>query len=428
MIIINKETVGIFVMKSVKEPFCSSLRRRSTAIIVLMQALLFVGVSSVAAQPAAGRRDAASVRSPAEHRSPNTVVAWSTVGRRDAGTAGASVQSSTMSREAAAAAAIAASRAKAVAANDSIAEAQLQDEEAQDFNSLFDELSDDYGIMAIDTSFAWNNNRINSGRFDYNALGENDTIKIPLIDSAQNKFFAPPFANYITSPFGKRRFLWHYGMDIKLAKGDTVRSAFDGVVRVIQYDRRGYGNVVVVRHHNGLETVYGHLFKVLVRPNQYVKAAETVGLGGNTGRSTGAHLHFETRYYGEPFDPRHLIDYETHMLWSDTLVLTKGDFEYLTELRKTIYHTVRRGEGLGSIARLYRTTVNSLCKLNGISAKTPLSVGKRLVVRGAKEAAVQEKVGLPGEAGTDEEEAMNTKGVGKEAKEGVDGVGDKGID
>ncbi|GBU22352.1 hypothetical protein R80B4_02260 [Fibrobacteres bacterium R8-0-B4] len=111
-----------------------------------------------------------------------------------------------------------------------------------------------------------------------------------------------------------------------------------------------------------METVYGHLFKVLVKPNQHVKFSETVGLGGNTGRSTGAHLHFEIRYYGEPFDPRYVIDYDNHKLWSDTLVLTKDNFDYLTELRKTVYHTVRRGEGLGSIARRYRTTVNSLGK------------------------------------------------------------------
>jgi len=414
-------------MRSVQKVSCGSLCRRSIAVIVLTQALLFVAVASAVAQSTtAGRRDARAVAS------------WSAVGRRDAGAAvhqsAMSRGAATMGRYAAAAAAVAAARAKAAAAADSIAEAQieaqLQDEEAQDFNSLFDDFSDDYN-MAVDTSFAWNNSRINSGRFDYKGLGENDTIKIPLIDSVQNKFFAPPFANYITSPFGKRRFLWHYGMDIKLAKGDTVRSAFDGVVRVIQYDRRGYGNVVVVRHHNGLETVYGHLFKVLVKPNQHVKFSETVGLGGNTGRSTGAHLHFEIRYYGEPFDPRYVIDYDNHRLWGDTLVLTKDNFDYLTELRKTVYHTVRKGEGLGSIARQYRTTVSSLCKLNGITAKTPLSIGRRLVVRGAKDVEVQEKVGLPGDAGADEE-AMNTEGVGKGAKGGVDvdgaGVGDKRID
>jgi len=374
-------------MKSVKSVL-GGVCRGPIAIVVLAQALLLAdGVT--AATLGTGRRDA-----------------------------GADTHSSaTMGREAAASAAVASSRAKAAIA-DSIAEAQLREEEGQDFNSLFDDLSDD-GIMDIDTSFAWSNNRINSGRFDYKALSESDTIKIPLVDSAQKKFFAPPFANRITSPFGKRRFLWHYGMDIKLDKGDTVRSAFDGMVRVIQYDRRGFGNVVVVRHRNGLETVYGHLFKVLVRPNQYVKASETVGLGGNTGRSTGAHLHFEIRYYGEPIDPRMVIDYDTHTLRSDTLVLTKADFEYLTELRKTVYHIVRRGEGLGSIARRYRTTVNTICKLNGITSKTVLNVGRRLVVRGAKDEPVQEKVGVPAAAepgatggGAANEEAMNTKGVG----------------
>jgi murein DD-endopeptidase MepM/ murein hydrolase activator NlpD len=396
----------------------------------LTQALLFVAVSAVVAQPVVDRRDigvaAVSVRSPAVHRSHGTVIAWSALGRRDAGAVGIAVQSSTMGRGAAAAAAVAGNRAKATAADSVVEaqmEAQLQDEEAQDFNSLFDDFGDDDGIMAVDTAFAWSNSRINSGRFDYKALGEGDTIKIPLVDSAQNKRFFPPFSNRVTSPFGKRRFLWHYGMDIKLAKGDTVKSAFDGIVRVIQYDRRGFGNVVVVRHHNGLETVYGHLFKVLVKPNQRVKSAETVGLGGNTGRSTGAHLHFEIRYYGEPIDPRYVIDYDNHELWSDTLVLTRDNFEYLTELRKTVYHTVRRGEGLGSIARRYRTTVNGICKLNAITPKTTLSVGRRLIVKGAKEVEVLEKVGVPppeadAGAGTeaagvggDKDEAMNKADV-----------------
>ena len=337
------------------------------------------------------------------------------IGRRDAGV---TVHSSAVGRDVVSAVA-GGGQAKSAAdvvgnLTDAQMEAQLREEEGQDFNSLFDDMSDD-GFMAIDTSFAWSNNKINSGRFDYKALGPGDTIKIPLVDSAQKKSFVPPFANYITSPFGKRRFLWHYGMDVKLAKGDTVRSAFDGMVRVIQYDRRGFGNVVVVRHHNGLETVYGHLFKVLVRPNQYVKSGGTVGLGGNTGRSTGAHLHFEIRYYGEPIDPRTVIDYDSHTLRGDTLVLTRDDFEYLTELRKTVYHTVRRGEGLGSIARQYRTTVNAICKLNGITAKTVLSVGKRLVVRGAKDEPVKEKVGVPeaepGTAAPSGEEVMNKKAV-----------------
>jgi len=275
-----------------------------------------------------------------------------------------------------------------IAKEDSIAVAQYREEEGQDFSSLFDDM-DEGGLMGVDTSFAWSNDKINSGRFDYKALGAEDTIKIQLIDSAQGKNYSHPFGYHVTSRFGLRRFLWHYGIDLKLNKGDTLRSALDGIVRVIQYDRRGYGNVAVVRHHSGLETVYGHMQKVTVTPNQRVKAGDMVGIGGNTGRSTGAHLHFEIRYFGEPFNPEHIIDFEKQALRSDTLVLTRDNFEYLTEMRKTVYHTVRSGDNLGAIARRYGTTVNNLCKLNGITPRTVLSVNRKIVVRSGKEAEKQ---------------------------------------
>jgi len=276
----------------------------------------------------------------------------------------------------------------AFAVGDSSAEAQLREEEGQDFNSLFEDMAAD-GFMDVDTSFAWSNHKINSGRFDYKALGPDDTVRIPIVDSSQNKFFAHPFPNYVASRFGLRRYLWHYGMDIKLHTGDTVRSAMDGIVRVIQFERRGYGNVVVVRHHNGLETVYGHLSKVKVSLNQRVKAADMVGLGGNTGRSTGPHLHFETRYFGEPFDPAHMIDFEKYVLKNDTLILTRDNFEYLSEARKIVYHTVRRGETLGGIAKRYGTTVSKLCGLNGITGKTTLSIGRRIVIKNGKTAELE---------------------------------------
>jgi murein DD-endopeptidase MepM/ murein hydrolase activator NlpD len=284
------------------------------------------------------------------------------------------------------------------AAADSIAQVTLREEEGQDFSSLFDgtEAGGDDGFMHIDTAFAWNNHRINSGRFDYKTLGPGDTIRIPLIDTAQGRFFEHPFPNYVTSRFGLRRFMWHYGIDVKLNRGDTLRNAFDGIVRVVQFDRRGYGNVAVVRHHNGLETLYGHMQRVLVQPNQRIKAGEAIGLGGNTGRSTGAHLHFEIRYFGEPFNPEHIIDFDsTYALKSDTLILTRDNFEYLTEVRRTVVHVVRRGETLGSIARRYGTTVNNLCRLNGITPKTTLSVGRRLVVRSGKEAEKQVVSNVP---------------------------------
>ena len=273
------------------------------------------------------------------------------------------------------------------------AETQLSEEEAdegQDFSSLFEEFVGENSVMRIDTSFAWHNYQINSGRFDYKTFGSEDTVRIQLVDSEQGKLFAHPFPNYITSRFGPRRYTWHYGTDIKLQVGDTVRCAFDGIVRAVQYERRGYGNVAVVRHHNGLETLYAHLQRVTVRPNQPLKAGDVVGLGGNTGRSTGAHLHFEIRYHGEPFSPEYVMEFSNdYALKSDTLILTRSNFEYLTEVRKTVTHTIKRGETLGAIAKRYGTSVNALCRLNGITTKTTLSVGRRLVIRSGKEAERQ---------------------------------------
>ncbi|MCL2688555.1 MAG: M23 family metallopeptidase [Chitinispirillia bacterium] len=263
---------------------------------------------------------------------------------------------------------------------DSLAEALFREEEGQDFSSLFDDLTND-DFMGIDTTYAWSNHRINSGRFDYRTLGPNDTVKIVIADSSLNRHFVHPINERVTSRFGPRRYMWHYGIDLRLNTGDPILCAMDGIVRVIQFDRRGYGNVVVVRHHSGLETLYGHLSRVTVEVNQQIRAGDIVGLGGNTGRSTGPHLHFEIRYFGEPFNPEYIMDFENFRLRSDTLVLTRDNFEYLTVQRQRVIHTVRRGENLGSIARRYGTTVNALCRMNGITPRTTLRVGRRLVVR-----------------------------------------------
>ena len=125
-----------------------------------------------------------------------------------------------------------------------------------DFQQYIDTL-----FQGVDT-FAWDNKMINSGHFESKDL--KDTIYIVLHDSSKHIYYTHPFKNYITSGFGRRRWLWHYGMDIKLKKGDSVYAAFDGIVRVTKYDRRGFGNVVVIRHPSGLETIYGHLSKVKV--------------------------------------------------------------------------------------------------------------------------------------------------------------------
>jgi len=253
-------------------------------------------------------------------------------------------------------------------------EADLEENRFQnEINSLFDSNYDD-----IDTT-GWLINKINGWRFDYSAL--NDTLRIPFIDSLHKRYFTFPFKNYTTSPFGSRRGFWHFGQDIKLRVGDTVKNALDGIVRIIVNDRYGYGKVVVVRHHYGLETLYAHLSKTSVKQNDKLKSGDIIGLGGRSGKATGSHLHFEIRLYGQPFDPNLIIDFENYTARSDTLFLCKDNFSYLTDLRKTVVHTIRKGETLSAIAKRNGTTVQSLCKLNGIKSSTILRIGRRLIVR-----------------------------------------------
>jgi hypothetical protein len=256
---------------------------------------------------------------------------------------------------------------------DTSTETEMQEDKFQnDINALFTP-------SPFDT-FAWNIRKINSGHFD----SENwaDTARIVLVDSLKNKFYCHPFNNCVTSDFGPRKWLWHYGVDIKLLKGDSVRAAFDGVVRVRGFDKHGYGIVIVLRHDHGLETIYGHLSKAFLKSNQSIKAGDVIGLGGNTGRSTGSHLHFEMRFCGEPFNPNDIIDFQNYALKNDTLILTKADFAYLCEARKTIWHSVKKGETLGQIAASYHTTISALCRLNHITSKTILSVGRRIAISG----------------------------------------------
>lgn len=228
-------------------------------------------------------------------------------------------------------------------------------------------------------SLVWNTRKINSGHFA--PAQWFDTARIVLTDSSQNKFFVQPFKNCITSDFGRRKYLWHYGVDIRLSIGDTVRCALDGVVRVREYDRHGYGMVIVVRHVDGLETIYGHLSKTSLQPNQRIRAGEVIGLGGNTGRSTGSHLHFEMRFCGIPFDPNHVIDFNTLSLKHDVLTLTRSDFAYLINLQKTTWHTVKKGECLGNIAQRFHINVATLCRTNHITPKTRLRIGIRLAIK-----------------------------------------------
>lgn len=188
----------------------------------------------------------------------------------------------------------------------------------------------------------------------------------------------------VTSKYGPRRRRMHRGIDLKVQKGDTIRAAFDGKVRIRNYERRGYGYYLVIRHPNGLETIYGHLSKQLVHVNDIVHAGDPIGLGGNTGRSTGSHLHFETRFLGQAINPAEIIDFENGVPVHDTFVFRNVKINgrksniYTSSGDQLVYHRVKSGDTLGKIARIYGTSVSELCRLNGIKPTTVLRIGQSI--------------------------------------------------
>ena len=198
-------------------------------------------------------------------------------------------------------------------------------------------------------------------------------------------FHMPTPSTKITSPFGPRWRRMHNGLDLKVNIGDTIVAAFDGKVRIVKYERRGYGKYVVIRHDNGLETVYGHLSKQLVEENQLVKAGEVIGLGGNTGRSTGSHLHFETRFLGIAINPIYMFDFPKQDIVADTYTFRRtkgvkraGSHDTQVADGAIRYHKVKSGDTLSRIAKLRGVSVSTLCKLNRIKPTTTLRIGQVL--------------------------------------------------
>lgn len=206
------------------------------------------------------------------------------------------------------------------------------------------------------------------------------TFSLTLIeDSCQ---FKAPIFGRVTSEFGWRSHQPHYGIDLKLEKGDTICAVFEGVVRIAKYSP-SYGNVVVIRHQNGLETLYAHLSAISVSAGDVVDVGHLIGLGGNTGRSSGSHLHFEVRYLGEPIDPHFIFQIadDVFALQSWDVDLSKEAFQLASEARKQRYHKVRSGESLWLISQKYNVSVRKLCALNGIGKKSTLRVGQKVRYR-----------------------------------------------
>ena len=203
-------------------------------------------------------------------------------------------------------------------------------------------------------------------------------------------FVMPTTNTKITDIFGyrPRRRRVHNGLDIKVQRGDTIRSAFDGKVRMASFQRRGYGHYIVIRHTNGIETVYAHLSKKLVIQDQNVKAGQPIGLGGNTGRSSGAHLHFETLLAGKNLNPALMFDFEKQDVTGDFYTYRKGVYQEvdrktgkIVESAEPLYHKVRKGESLSVIARKCGVSVNTLYRLNKLNSRSVLRIGQRIRYR-----------------------------------------------
>ena len=263
--------------------------------------------------------------------------------------------------------------------------------------------TENYDSPAEDLYEDWSN------KYAHHETALPDSFRISLRD-----FCMPTDSRVLTSNFGARWGRQHKGLDIKVYIGDTIRAAFSGKVRVVRYERRGYGKYVVIRHYNGLETIYGHLSAQLVEEDQEVRAGEPIGLGGNTGRSTGSHLHFETRLCGVALNPALMFDFRNQDVTGDSYTFRRSRYAaesaQATRLRgananggtgrfdndsdddselaiaapsasfapETHFHKVKKGETLQSVARKCHTTVDALCRLNRIGKNIRLMPGQIL--------------------------------------------------
>jgi murein DD-endopeptidase MepM/ murein hydrolase activator NlpD len=251
----------------------------------------------------------------------------------------------------------------------------------------------------------------------------NDVIPIKLYNEAENRKWAPVLdKSSLTSHFGWRNRRWHKGTDLDLVTGDKVYAAFDGVIRVAGV-HSGYGRTVVIRHYNGLETLYGHLSSINFEPNTIVIAGDEIGRGGNSGRSSGSHLHFETRYNGNQFDPENIYNFAVNpmQIKSEEFVLRSSIYDYLrggasrptnityetktaslgdggfipdeietfdneeeevpTSIEQIHWYVTKPGDNLTDIARRANTTVSEICRLNNISSSRKLWVGLKLRIK-----------------------------------------------
>ncbi len=232
-------------------------------------------------------------------------------------------------------------------------------------------------VKSHDYFTIWENNKLNP--YGINGKHFNDSINLVLYNIKDSALWhAPLDYSIITSDFGLRRASWHYGVDLRVKVGAPVYAAFNGIVRIIGYERRGFGRFIVLRHANGFESLYAHLSRTNVRLGEEVVAGGTIGTGGNSGRSTASHLHFELRYAGNAIDPNLIFDFESNHIRDQYFIVQPQVFAYLDEARKIRYHVIRKGDTLSGIGYRYGVSINKLCFLNNIRSSSILNIGRRL--------------------------------------------------
>lgn len=259
--------------------------------------------------------------------------------------------------------------------------------EQNTFIDLIDDIEPELDIYTE----GWNSKRVNP-------FQEKDVPSSQVIDVTG---YHMPCKGQVTSNYGYRAKFgrMHKGIDLGIRMNDTIYAAFDGKVRLTNYEARGYGNYVILRHPNGLETIYGHLNRALVKPEQVVKAGQPIALGGNTGRSTGPHLHFETRFMGYAINPSAIFDFNNHCTHTDTYTFSKKTYtkarnyeprhdnmassanSYKAATDNRSVYTVKRGDTLSSIARSYGMAATTLRRLNNLKSGDKIQAGQVLKLK-----------------------------------------------
>lgn len=277
---------------------------------------------------------------------------------------------------------------KQLLANQAKSKDQIRLVEKNTFIDLIDDLEPEPDIYTE----GWNSKRVNPFK-------ESDVPNSKVIDVTG---YHMPCPGRVTSNYGYRAKFgrMHKGIDLGIRSNDTIYAAFDGKVRLTAYEARGYGNYVIIRHPNGLETVYGHLNKALVKPEQNVKAGEPIALGGSTGRSTGPHLHFETRFMGYAINPSAIFDFANQTTHTDTYTFSKSTYTqprnyapsknlaqsekgnpYKPAASSKSTYKVKRGDTLSSIARSHGMSTTRLRRLNGLGSSDKIRSGQVLKLK-----------------------------------------------